>query len=295
MMPFLRNGTSAVTRRRSDCRHRRPPAFTLIELVAVMAIVCILIGLILPAVQRAREAARHMLCRSNLMQIGVALHNYELAHGSLPPGSVDSSPPIQNDEKGYHFGWMVQILPHLEEANTYGNFDFSVSVHDPRNQAACNASLELLHCPSMWGRGSTSGYAACHHEFEAPIDVDNHGVMFANSRVTREDLEDGAANTIFAGENTESEIFGWAWGTRASLRNTGTRINGSLPKPGGTGPMIVPKRPVLYVGGFSSGHLGGANFLFGDGSVRFLNENITLVVYRQLGNRSDGELAAGSF
>src|SRR3954453_14939119 len=93
---------------------RRRNGFTLIELLVVIAIIALLIALLLPAVQQAREAARRAQCRNNLMQIGVALNNYSMAHDMLPPGTVNSTGPIKSLERGgYHMSWLVQILPHL--------------------------------------------------------------------------------------------------------------------------------------------------------------------------------------
>src|SRR5438874_5474009 len=94
-------------------------AFTLIELLVVIAIIATLIALLLPAVQQAREAARKTQCRNNLMQIGLALHNYEMAHECLPPGSIDPNRPIRNEAKGFHVGWIVQLLPFLDQTNTF--------------------------------------------------------------------------------------------------------------------------------------------------------------------------------
>jgi len=279
-------GNTRASRRRFSNRR----GFTIVELLTVVATICILVGLMLPAVQQAREGARRLQCRSNLMQIGLALRNYESAHGSLPPGVVDPNPPIVNKDKGYHFGWIVQILPYLEASNVYRNFDFSVGVYDKRNADAISATIAMLHCPTMWGSGTASAYAACHHDDEAPIDVDNMGVMFANSHVRRDDIEDGAANTIFAGEVADPGPFHWASGTSSTLRNTGSPINGTNGPPAGAAPITQPARPPSWVGGFGSKHDGGAHFLFGDGSARFLGDRISIAVYQRLGNRADGEL-----
>ena len=86
--------------------------FTLIELLVVIAIIAVLIALLLPAVQAAREAARRAQCVNNLMQLGIAMQNYESSHEMLPPGVVNLTGPILDQPKGYHFGWLVQILPY---------------------------------------------------------------------------------------------------------------------------------------------------------------------------------------
>src|SRR5262245_65740468 len=91
-------------------RDRR--GFTLIELLVVIAIIAVLIALLLPAVQSAREAARRAQCCNNLMQMGIAIVNYESSHERLPPGVVNSTGPVLDVPKGYHFGWMTQILPY---------------------------------------------------------------------------------------------------------------------------------------------------------------------------------------
>jgi prepilin-type N-terminal cleavage/methylation domain-containing protein/prepilin-type processing-associated H-X9-DG protein len=271
----------------------RRSGFTILEVLVVIAIIAILVSLLLPAVQQAREGARRMQCRNNLMQIGLALGNYESAHNCLPPGSVDLSGPVQNNGTGYQFGWMVQILPHLDQENLYSAFDFSVSVYDKKNAAAVSVALPFA-CPSSVGRAS---YAACHHDVEAPIDVDNHGVMFLNSSVRRDEIHDGASHTLFAGEAGAGLGLGWASGTRDTLRNTGSPINAMAPIGArGAAPIAAPVNAgLLTVGGFNSAHAGGANFLFGDGTVRFISDIISMKVYRQLGHRSDGELPAGAY
>lgn len=258
----------------------------------MISVILVLVALLLPAVQQAREQARRMQCRNNLMQIGLALRNYESAHGGLPPGVVDPNPPITSVAQGYHFGWIVQILPCLEQSNVYRNFDFSLSVYDKRNEGAVATAVAVLTCPSSWGGGwrGSSMYSACHHDVEAQIDVDNRGVMYANSHVRRDDIEDGASNTIFAGESSELGSLGWASGTRATLRNTGTPMNAVKPARAGSTPVVMPAHPPQWVGGFGSYHVGGAQFLFGDGAVRFLGDEISMPVYQRLGNRADGEL-----
>src|SRR5271168_763313 len=101
----------------------RRPGFTLIELLTVVAIIAVLITLLLPAVQSAREAARRTQCHNNLLQLGIAVGNYASTHEVLPPGVVNEKRPIQNIPQGYQFGWTVQILPFLEQGNLYRRFD----------------------------------------------------------------------------------------------------------------------------------------------------------------------------
>ncbi len=288
----------------------RRPGFTMIELLTVVAIIAFLIALLLPSVQSAREVARRTQCHNNLLQLGIAMGNYVSTHEVLPPGVVDVKGPIKNMPQGYHFGWTVQILPFLEQGNLYRRFDFRHSVYEGRNLSAQANRVAGLLCPSDGRLGSTS-YMGCHHDVEAPIDVDNHGVLYLNSHVAYDDITDGRSYTILLGEALGGPSLGWASGTRATLRNTGSPINAPdpvVPGPGfGTfgGPSyssLVKSQeelialtksgalPIGFVGGFSSWHPSGANFLFCDGSVHLLTKTIDQRVYRCLGNRADGQL-----
>ena len=127
---------------------RRRRGFTLIELLVVIAIIAILIALLLPAVQQAREAARRTQCKNNLMQLAIAIQNYEMAFEVLPPGSVNAQGPIRNEEKGYHMSWMVQILPYIDMRNAYRHIDFSRGVYDSKNKEVRDLSVPFFTCPS---------------------------------------------------------------------------------------------------------------------------------------------------
>lgn len=285
---------------------RKTRGFTLVELLVVIAIIGILIALLLPAVQAAREAARRMSCMNNLVQLGIALKSYEVAHEVLPPGSVNPTGPIRNTPQGYHMGWLVQLLPYMEENVTFSHVDFSVGVYHPNNAPVRDITITLFTCPSCWSRygpkDSTgkpirvSNYAGCHHDVEAPIDADNHGVFFLNSRVRLDQVTDGLTHTIFVGEKLCDRFdLGWMSGTPATLRNTGSPLTNAVDD---DFPAVEPpegeaaarKARELKVGGFGSEHPGGANFLFGDGAVRMIIDSIDPLIFGQLGHRADGKL-----
>jgi len=290
---------------------RRSTGFTLIELLVVIAIIAILIALLLPAVQQAREAARRTQCKNNVMQLGLALHNYEMSFEVLPPGSVNASGPIRSEEDGYHFSWVTQLLPYFDQQVIYNHLDFDVSAYDEKNIEARKRLIPTLQCPSDYGSRygeqnlGRSSFVACNNGEETPIDVDNDGVFYLNSSTTFEEITDGSSYTIFLSERVVSEIerrnaendtpgdFGWAVGTRGTLRNTGEKPNAALSRSGQhrhENPGAVLAVDPLYVGGFSSRHEGGTHVAFGDGSVRFISESIDIGTYHQLGSRADGEL-----
>jgi len=309
---------------RSNCYLRvsgQPRGFTLIELLVVIAIIAILIALLLPAVQQAREAARRTTCKNNLMQINLAIQNYEMAFEVLPAGVYNPTGPIKNEPVGYHMSWLSGMIPYVDQAPLFRSIDFKQSVYAPANEKSRRAMVPVLRCPSDPNESLTTSiaennieilqtnYSACYNSVEAPINVDNMGVMFLNSSITYDQITDGSTNTIFIGEHLFNETYlGWMSGTRASLRNTSS-MNKDLPNFGNTyGSSFQPSPaekaaaenkepvdPLLEVGGFGSYHVGGAHFGLGDGSVRFIAENINSDVFEQLGNRSDGKLIMDGF
>ena len=186
----------------------------------VIAIISVLIALLLPAVQSAREAARRSQCCNNLMQMGLALQSYESAHEVLPPGVVNLTGPVLDQPKGYGFGWMTQVLPYFEMKNVYNHFNLKVGLYEPHNSTTRTNLVRSFLCPSDGGpardgnRNAMSNYAGVHHDVEAPIAADNHGVLFLNSAVRYEDVTDGTSMTIFVGEKIGTTA--WTWdGLRA--------------------------------------------------------------------------------
>lgn len=308
----------------------QPAGFVMVELCCVILVIAMLIALLLPAVQIAREGARRTQCKNNLMQIGIALQNYRMAHRVFPSGTVNPQGPILNHPQGYHVSWVVQILPLLGERTAFLSYDFEKGVYDPVNFETANYVLVNLRCPSSPAGGYN--YAGCHHDVEAPIAADNQGVFFLNSSIREKDLKDGRSYTIFVGETSDGGFLSWTSGTSSTLRNMGTRINqvfstNTSPRsafPYGdaygyefskdqlgagyegevdlfegdeseTPPQkqkLTPeeRKKLLHVGGFSSFHAEGAHFSLGDASVRYIGQKMDYEILKRLANRQDGNL-----
>ena len=282
MMRFSR--VALALRQRSFSRPLH--GFTLVELLVVMAIIGMMIGMMLPAVGAMREAARRATCQSRLARLGIALQKYEAGYGTLPPGTTEPKGPIHNVPQGIQLSWTVRLLPYLDEGATLKQLDLAAGAYAAKNAAVRGLRIAAFVCPSQRSVRQTatpaSNYAGCHHEVEAPIAEDNHGVLFLNSRISARDVTDGVEHTIYLGEKqTAADDLGWMSGTRATLRNTGTPI-------GQTDEEQPPSD--LFVGGFGACHPAGANFLFGDVAVRFISPAIDREIYRQLGHRADGKL-----
>jgi hypothetical protein len=237
-----------------------------------------------------------------LSQITLALHNDQHAHGVLPPGCVNRTGPIRNQVEGYHFGWMTQILPMLQRTAVWNQFDFGRPVYDRGNRLVAMASLSESFCPSYRltkGMGEST-YGGVHHDLEAPVDVDQNGVLFLNSAIRDEDIPDGLSHTAFVGEcDVATYPLGYASGTQATLRNGGSPLCEGPPSlaavaappviqlPGDTVQQVVQSQRSLGAC-FNSFHPGGVQFVLGDGSVRLVNLSVDQQVYRSLLNRRDG-------
>jgi prepilin-type N-terminal cleavage/methylation domain-containing protein/prepilin-type processing-associated H-X9-DG protein len=330
-------------------RSRR--AFTLIELLVVIAIIAILIGLLLPAVQKVREAAARMSCSNNLKQIGIALHAYHDAYNQLPPGCANDRPPFGTDTANrWGSSWKVYILPYIEQQNIFNLWQFNSNsgYQNANNVALVNRiTIKPYRCPSSPlpefyavsnNNGSiemlTSYTGVAGSAAETPVITiteccdggsgiaSGGGSLFANSRITLQGITDGTSNTIVVGEQsdhlrnaanqpvtgrytaiTSQGPHGWTMGisnanvgasANARAFNTttvryqinqrgtdggatnGSNANGTNDNTG----MNIP---------FSSGHSGGANMLFGDGSVKFMRDSTDLITLQWLCTRSGGE------
>ncbi len=305
-----------ATRHNTPYLYKRSQAFTLVELLVVIAIIGILIGLLLPAVQAAREAARRAQCSNNLKQIGLALHLYHDVYRTLPSAWVGVDPaapyrPFTSGPTGW--GWGAVILPFLEQANVEKNFiDYRKWVTDPDHETARLVKLPIYRCPSDIGKDhfdlddlvhdhdddpghhehlefATSNYVACFgpedlhicHDLPVGLQCRGSGTFFHNSFLRLAEVTDGLSQTVLVGE-------------RASDRGYATWV-GSPPGDECFPAMILgsTETPLNYRGehahGFSSFHPGGANFLLGDGSVRFFSETIELAIYRAMSTRAGGE------
>ncbi len=295
----------------------RRRGFTLIELLVVIAIIAVLIALLLPAVQAAREAARRVQCVNNLKQMGLSLHNYHDSVNTFPMSYVAFA-PFQNGATDVTPGWAwsTLILAQLEQSNLFNAVNFSLAVESPANSTVARSSLNVYLCPSDPMPGgpfnvtnssgtalalvSPTSYAACvgNDAADSTTGLNNNGigngVLYRNSKIRLADITDGTSHTIAVSER--------AWsinnGTWVGVVNNGVIRRGPANPCPTTGAAFYLAATLVQAhcnvlntiqdpdGGiddFSSRHPGGVNFLFCDGSVRFLKS-----VLGNNGYRSDG-------
>lgn len=276
--------------------------FTLVELLVVMAIIGVLVALLLPAVQQAREAARRMQCKSHLRQTGLALHNYQQALGAFPPGVLGNSGSVQANQKLHT--WQALILPFIEQSTVHAAYDFQVRFDDVRNASAVQQRIPIYLCPSLPDGLGQSAYAPSHYAANAGTAPGaDDGLLFPLSRTTFRDLSDGASNTIAVGE-IAFELGGWARGAM----NTGSGGGGGggqafarsvlrwwkaaagCAQAGLNPPVTNCQGSVERQFQFSSRHASGGHFAFADGSVHFLSDTLDSSVFRALLTRSGAEV-----
>jgi prepilin-type N-terminal cleavage/methylation domain-containing protein/prepilin-type processing-associated H-X9-DG protein len=273
--------------------------FTLIELLVVIAISAILIALLVPAVQKVREAAAQEVCRNNLKQIGLACLDFHDVKKRFPSGYVASGPYVDgSSDTAPGWGWAAYLLPHLEQDNLFRGIRLDLPVEDPLNAGAIATMLPSFVCPSDLtptqafvvpdGFGNTialaapASYAACVGGDESsPADETGTGIFYRNSVTRQADVLDGASNTILVGERAWGNANGiWA----GAIQNGVIKRGQQNPCPG-SGAAFYPAAVLVQAHGhlnnattdtdgglddFSSFHSGGSNFVFADGSVRFL-------------------------
>lgn len=284
-------------------------AFTLIELLVVVAIIAVLVSLLLPAVQQAREAARRSSCKSNLKQLGLGLHNYESTHGLLPPGYIYRPNPAGN---GAGYSWGAMILPFIEQTAIYNQFNWNAPVWDNTNKTARMNRIPVFFCPSdTWSDNkfiemgsSAEQYAMA--SFVAsfgPPDLDDtqekrDGLFSRNSSTRFRDVTDGLSTTLMLGERENGPFkkagshgvhfdyeTTWCCAVRQYDDPTDDHGHMAIFQTG-----HVPNSPDSDDRDVCAPHIGYANFMMGDGSVRPVNENINFGVYTSLGTRAGGEV-----
>ncbi len=198
---------------------------TQIELWCVVLIIGTLISLLLPAIQACREIALNTRCQHHLLQLGLAIRNYETFHGRFPAGVVEPGGPVRNVPIGYHHNWLIAVVPWIDPVPAR-LIRADLSVYDPPNleMLATEEHCDwILRCPSLrYTSGASPSYAGCHGEEDKPIDENDHGVFIRNRFLQPDEITDGLSHTIFLGEKLPFGLeWGWLSGTRATLRNAG--------------------------------------------------------------------------
>lgn len=306
---------------RSSRARGKQRAFTLVELLVVIAIIGVLVALLLPAVQAAREAARRMQCGNNLKQIGLAIHNYHDVQLTFPPSAVKEK---MDDQGGsaQALVWSGSILPYIEQKNLYDTIvgqGFAINwADDSVNELILRTKLSAFQCPSspdateIWDDGSataryrasygcvvtgTVGYDIAnrttngeskHHMDDGGYDHPrwNGPFLMQNRTTTFASITDGTSNTLFIGERYRNKVGmrNYVYIGTPHGQDEHARWSGS------TGIQLNSlDTGTQGFAGFHSAHPGVAHFAVGDGSVKLLSENIDRFVYACLGTRNGGE------
>lgn len=283
----------------------RNRAFTLVELLVVIAIIGVLMGLLLPAVQMAREAARHSSCMNNLRQIGIAMQSYHALNGAFPWGGY-YHPEVYIDNvfvdgtRARGFAWSVYLLPHLEQQALYDQIDFSTMYSMGVNDTLAQTELPIFVCPSAISTkpGDATVYYASGKDIDEKRAVyglshyggiynekipyegrpstrrtSPQGTMLYSQPIAETDIWDGLSQTLLIGEDTH-----WADGQWISSYNV-LEQSGGINDPNRIGDNEI-----------RSDHVGGANVVFADSHVQMLSSSLSLEVLAALCTRACGEV-----
>ncbi|MCC7474982.1 MAG: DUF1559 domain-containing protein [Pirellulales bacterium] len=318
--------------RHSGIRHSRPPrlggptgrhGFTLVELLVVIAIIGILVALLLPAIQAAREAARRSSCLNNLKQIGVAMHNYESSHKYLPAGFVSNKPPgkhppsnwcnlhVSSGRSGQGAPWSVLILQFLEEGSQFELFDMNANFMEistrieginsqylvPLKVYSCPSHRELVESPIGLSYLGVQGGGASNETSKQCLNTScpplirtwfHNGVMYSGSNTRFSDIQDGSSKVFMVGESR------YTWNPwAASAKQDSCAFSSCLV--GALDPInLYDDTGVHSMRGFSSHHPGGCHAMMSDASGHFISETMDLAAYQQLAQREDGLPTGGN-
>ncbi|TWT34750.1 DUF1559 domain-containing protein [Blastopirellula retiformator] len=308
---------------------KRKQGFTLVELLVVIAIIGVLIALLLPAVQQAREAARRMQCSNNLKQLGLSFHNYHDTYGKFMPGGLDGTVT-------YPLGWVPRLFPFFEQGSRYDAMEslapaylMTRSPYRSHNQDnPIFGPVPSLSCPSSPLGDTASDHAvtgyfphsqeqgALHYRANAgSVDVDlvaattsgrdpyvTSGVLYPRSKVRFGDIVDGTTNTILLGESSSTK--GWTTSRAQGFGGIKPWVWGFYRYNDTEWLMIDHKMvqfPINYSGAFTNSntpftsyHPGGAMFANCDGSVIFLPETLNLDILKAMATRKNGEVIPSS-
>ena len=246
------------------------------ELLVVIAIIGVLVALLLPAVQMAREAARRSQCSNNLRQVGIAMHLYHESHGVFPAGGVEWRPP--GDTTKRQLAWSAFLLPHLEQQNLYDRLDLSKAFDAPENAEGAATILSVYICPTsprgaklVDGRGP-SDYGGIYGERINSPNNPPKGTMLYDEAVRIDDIRDGTTNTLLIAEDSQ-----WPDGQWINGRNIFDQA------------FAINSAPE-FENDIRSLHPGGAMGVLGDGSVHFLAETMDLETLGAICTRAGGEV-----
>jgi prepilin-type N-terminal cleavage/methylation domain-containing protein/prepilin-type processing-associated H-X9-DG protein len=288
----------------SPARGRGRAGFTLIELLVVIAILAVLIGLLLPAVQKVREAAARLQCKNNLKQIGLGMHAFHDANQALPPaGSDGPNKDCCNASTRVGWTWMYYLTPFIEQGNVYNN---------PSDSVVAQTAIKIYYCPArrqptLYSNGGRSDYAG--NGGLNMADEGRQGMLVRQWRSpstakpidapveqTRRfgDVSDGLSNTVLAGEKqVHPTVLGTAGGDNEPWNNSGwdqdhVRFGEAVPQPDYLHPTSAS--PTFWSVRFGGPHPGGFNAVMGDGSVRTISYSIDANNWLRMALIADGEV-----